>query len=341
MMLSFLRSGRPVSSYLSAIGRVKETRMTATLAYLTARFPHKFLPLFGLRPDDSTSVAVEESADGDRFDVIVRGNHTPVIIEGKLGIHQELSQLRRYAVAHRRECGRKPVLVILDAGSGATQGMNAEFDELARCARRIVRLRWREFGAICAQITKSKHLAREDAIGVAVAADFQQHLEENGMGNNVRGEIYLRELSDVGSIELYFKHHFYRCQPRFIKSARDNLYFAPYFTRRASERISERNLVPVGEGVTYVSRIQEVQVVSKTKLRKYLKVSGVDAVGEVHDLLTKGYREPELLVMRLGKPHRISLSSVSKRQLGFTRGALGARSCTLEDLLAGMGTYSE
>lgn len=154
------------------------------------------------------------------------------------------------------------------------------------------------------------------------------------MTNDARGEIYMRELSEVGSVELYFRHHIYKCQPEFIRSAGGNLYFAPYFTRVASERISERNLVPVGEGVSYVSRIIDVQVLSKKRVREHLKTLGVKEIKQCHSLITRAHHAREVLVMRLGAPHRLFLAPVSKAQMGLAAATLGSRSFTLDDMLA-------
>ena len=43
--LPLQRSGEAVTAFLSSLGGLRETRLTATLGYLVSRFPGEFVPL--------------------------------------------------------------------------------------------------------------------------------------------------------------------------------------------------------------------------------------------------------------------------------------------------------
>ncbi len=151
-------------------------------------------------------------------------------------------------------------------------------------------------------------------------------------------EIYLRDVSDIESVQLYFRHNIYRCQTKFYNSARGNLYFAPYFTRQMADAISEDNLVPVGEGITFVSRVKKVQVVGRSDMLNFLKAEKHTNPKSATELITKYRRTGETLIMMLGEPRLMFVSPVTKAKLSkvipFGKGAMGSRSCTFDDLLA-------
>src|SRR6185436_17422521 len=99
----------------------------------------------------------------------------------------------------------------------------------------------------------------------AIAEDFLQHLKENHMTNEPQADVYLRDVGDDWSVKLFFRHHIYKCQSKYYASARSNLYFAPYFTRQTTEAemLTGENLVPLREGISYVARIKDRQVMPK------------------------------------------------------------------------------
>lgn len=157
-------------------------------------------------------------------------------------------------------------------------------------------------------------------------------------------EIYLRDVSSHESVELFFRHCIYKSQPEFFRSARSNLYFAPYFTRITADEISHHNLVPVGEGISFVAKIKLVQVVETRALRDFLRANDVENPREAERLIRAdfhGDRRREALVLLLGRPRLMFLSPVTKRKLAgldldlkFTAGSMGSRSCSFDDLLA-------
>jgi len=337
-----MRAGQPVESFLSCLGSIRETRLTATLAYLVSRFPEEFLPLFLEKTGNASSVHVEETEGGDRYDIIVKDGRHPIILEGKVGIRQNPRQLLRYVRTVQAIHKRRPKLVIIDVGSKTAQSLGEDFRKLAqKLNKKPYFCTWDQVAKICRKIIRKKVSFKNERVAAAIAEDMLNHLEENQMTTNERPEVYLRELSSESSVRLYFRYGIYASDPKFLRSAQNNLYFAPYFTRRTADRLSGSNLVPIGEGISYVSRIKEIQVVPKKHILKFLKTIKTIEDPKTAFRLIRGHRQQEVMLLLLGKPYLAFIAPVTKKKLGkvdthqkFTQGTLGSRSCTLEELLA-------
>ena len=84
------------------------------------------------------------------------------------------------------------------------------------------------------------------------------------MTNDTQPEIYLRDVSSTDSVQLYFRHRLYKCQSNFYNSARNNLYFAPYFTRQMAD--AKPKIYPVlqqGKVIGIISRRQVMQALNQ------------------------------------------------------------------------------
>jgi hypothetical protein len=211
------------------------------------------------------------------------------------------------------------------------------FEKIRKGVKKLHFVTWSQVAKTCQTIAlKRKNLAR-DPLGTMIAKDFAEHLKENNMTTEPYPEIYLRDIGDVPSVELYFRHQIYKCQSKFYNSARRNLYFAPYFTQKTASKVSGVNLVPVGEGISFISRIESVHVVDKRDILPFLKERKHPTAKEAADTIRRSAREKEVLVMMLGKPRLLFISPITKHKLnklgGFGVGAMGSRSCTLDDLL--------
>lgn len=331
--LRLTRSDRDVTSFLSALGGLRETRLTATLGYLIARFPEEFGPLLGHRPSPTDQVSVEETETGDRYDVLIRRTGELRIIEGKIGPGQRTDQLLRYVRRVRATTRRRPDLTIVDDGSEFRQSRLRAFEPIRRLVRSIKWVTWSDVARTCLALAARRRLERADPTGVVIARELASHLQEHNMSHEPQPEIYLRDVSDIHSVRLYFKHRIYKCQSKYYKSAHRNLYFAPYFTRSMAQRISGENLVPVGEGISFVSRVEAVQVVERRDLRSFLKEGRHAAPEEAADIISRGIRGGEILLMSLGEPRHLFVSPVTKAKLGFGQGLMGSRSCTFDRLL--------
>ena len=336
--LRLVRASQEVGGFLSALGSLRETRLTATLGFLVSRFPAEFAALLGFKFGASDEISIEETDGGDRYDVLIRSSGEEHIIEGKLGTSQRVDQLNRYIASRRRAGCPKPALTMVDDGSEFSQSRQLAFHKLRKSVRSLRFVTWSEVAQVCQRLARKKRNLASDPLGALVAQDLANHLKENQMTTEPRPEIYLRDVSDVPSVRLYFQHHIYKCQSKFFNSARGNLYFAPYFTGPTAERVSEVNLVPVGEGISFVSQVKSVQVVAKKDVLDFLKERKHPSPKEAADVIRKSVRDKEIVLMLLGAPRLLFMSPVTKKKLeekvgSFGRGAMGSRSCTLDDLL--------
>lgn len=336
--LRLTRSAQDVGSFLSALGSLRETRLTATLGFLVARFPSELGPLLGLKFSPADEISIEETDGGDRYDVLIRSSGGEHIIEGKIGPSQRVEQLVRYIASRRCSSKGKPALTIVDDGSEFSQSKQRAFEKVRAGVRNLRFVTWSQVARVCREIARKRKNFSADPLGVVVARDLADHLKENNMTTDDQPEIYLRDVGDIPSVQLYFRHHIYKCQSKYYNSARRNLYFAPYFTGPTAERVSEVNLVPVGEGISFVSRVKSVNVIEKRDTLQFLKERKHPNPKEAAEIIRKSAREKEILIMLLGEPRLLFVSPVTKRKLdekvgGFGLGAMGSRSCTLDDLL--------
>ena len=336
--LRLTRANQDVGSFLSVLGSLRETRLTAVLGYLVSRFPAEFGPLLGFVPAPADEICVEETDAGDRYDVLVRRSGAAHIIEGKIGPTQNVDQLLRYIRSRRRNARQKPSLTVVDDGSEFLQSQQRAFQNVRRQVRRLNFVTWASVANICRDIARKRRNVTTDPTATVIAEQLTAHLKENNMTTEPQPEIYLRDVSSSWSVQLYFRHHLYKCQSHFFNSARYNRYFAPYFTHQMADEISEDNLVPLGEGISFVSRVELVQVIDKCDVLDFLKDLGHPSAKEAANLIRKNHPDKQVLIMTLGEPRLMFISPVTKaklsKQLPFGRGAMGSRSCTFDDLLA-------
>ena len=336
--LRLTRANQDVGSFLSVLGSLRETRLTAELGFLVSRFPEEFGPLLGFRPLPADEISVEETDAGERYDVLIRQSGETHIIEGKLGPTQHVGQLLRYVRSVRRTRGRRPALTVVDDGSEFSQSRQRAFQPINRQVKSLRFVTWSQVAEVCRGISGKRRLFKIDSAGAIIAREMATHLRENNMTTEAQPEIYLRDVSDTESVQLYFRHNLYKCQTKFYNSARRNLYFAPYFTRQMADAISHDNLVPIGEGVSFVSRVQKVQVIETRDVLAYLKANNHPNPKAATEVIRQSHRAREVLLMTLGDPRLMFVSPVTKAKLSqvipFGKGAMGSRSCTFDDLLA-------
>ena len=334
--LRLTRANQDVESFLSVLGSLRETRLTAVLGFLISRFPEEFSAVLGYHHSSTDEISVEESEAGDRYDVLIHRSGETHIIEGKIGPTQNVSQLLRYIKSHRS--GRKPSLTVVDDGSENRQSQMSAFQEVRRQVKQLKFVTWTQVAATCREIARKRRNLIRNRTGTVIAHELATHLKENNMTTEPQPEIYLRDVSDPFSVQLYFRYHLYSCQSNFYNSARRNLYFAPYFTRQMAEKISEDNLVPVGEGISFVSRIKKVMVIRKSDVLGFLKAEKHPSPKEANEIIHRYQRTSEVLIMTLGEPRLMFVSPVTKAKLSevipFGIGAMGSRSCAFDDLLA-------
>ena len=145
------------------------------------------------------------------------------------------------------------------------------------------------------------------------------------------GDIYLWDLSGR-SVELFFKHHIYKCQPMFLNSARRATYFAPIFTSKAPKDIEEKSLISIGLGVSFIARIQDCRLVERKQIEDHLKSYGRDNVSNVAQEIRSQSKLKQVLILLLGKPQQLFMTPVTKKQLGI-HGMTGSITKSLDWLL--------
>lgn len=335
--LRLTRANQDVQSFLSVLGGLRETRLTAVLGFLVARFPVEFGEVLGFQPSPLDQVSVEETDEGDRYDVLVRHRGGLHLIEGKLGATQRLDQLLRYIRSKRRKHRAKPSLTVVDDGSESSQSRQRAFDPIRKQVCRLRFVTWADVAKVCQSILRRKRCFLQDRVGAVIAQEFLLHLQDHHMTQERNDEIYLRDVGTQDSVELFFRHQIYKCQASFHNSARHNRYFAPYFTRQMADAIRQTNLVPVGEGISFVSRVESVRVIDTRDVQTYLKEQKHPDPQAAGQLIRKNHKDKQVLLMLLGPPRLMFTSPVTKTKLkrlgGFGVGAMGSRSITLDRLL--------
>jgi len=174
---------------------------------------------------------------------------------------------------------------------------------------------------------------RTDPEVPVMARHFLAGLEVLGMRNDDENhkEIYVRDMSG-SSLQLFFRHHIYKCQPQFVKSAQGTLYFAPHFTGKAPRFMEERSLLSFSPGISYIARIKDRRVVRRTELAAYLRASHWPNFREAAQEILRHHQKRDVLVLLLDNPQLLFLTPVSKKKLGV-HGHFSSQRYTLQRLL--------
>lgn len=333
--LTLKRNGSPVGSFLGSLGDIRETRLTAAVGFLTSRFPEYFLPALGLRPRRFV-VSIEETEEGERFDVLLKEGERPIVIEGKLTHDQTPNQLRRYLRRIRSIHKRRPHLILLDRRVNPRLPLLPR--EVSRDAWQVSHASWQAISDACRSVSKSRRASQRDPVGSAIAADLSAHLEEFGLVAQNKREVYSRDLGDLVSTQVFFHHWIYTCPAKYFGSATGNLYFAPYFTQAATN-LWRDTVVPLTEGISHVARVLDAQKVERSEIRTFLREAGWNDYAQAAARISKYQRgQKEIVVLLLREPFQLFSPPVTKWQLNrvtaFGTGMMGSRSWTFEELIA-------
>ncbi|MEK7288334.1 MAG: PD-(D/E)XK nuclease family protein, partial [Elusimicrobiota bacterium] len=305
-----------------------ETDLTAFLGWLIANAPSEFSKLLGI--NKIQQVKLEQKDDSGRHDITVECANESIVIEAKVGFEQNQKQIKRY-LDHLRRQKKRVSLILLDRGSQNNQSINEARGILKNT--RIKYLTWEAVAQAAESIAKSKMILRTSRDAPIMAEHLLRCLEEMNMRNHStdHGEIYLRDLSGR-SVELFFKHHIYKCQPMFLNSARRATYFAPIFTSKAPKDIEEKSLISIGLGVSFIARIQDCRLVERKQIEDHLKSYGRDNVSNVAQEIRSQSKLKQVLILLLGKPQQLFMTPVTKKQLGI-HGMTGSITKSLDWLL--------
>ena len=326
--ITLKRNKYPVNTLFSAFGRTKETTLTAGLAYLIWKFPKIIGKLFVKRGVGITEVSIEESEkDSGRYDVLLSTNKYDVLIEAKRGSSQNKKQIRRYLKRKNTK------LVLVDSGSPlknswVKKSINSKRDKTSFVS-------WGQIYKTLKKIDSKTQMKREP-VGWAIAKDLYEYMGENEMTEKRSKEIYVRDLSG-DSINLFFKYHIYKSQPKYFKSASGNAYFAPYFTGKARHYFEEQS-IKGKKGITWIASVKHVEVVKKNHILQFLKKNKWPNFREASKEFKRQTRNSnkELIVMLLGEPFQMFVTPVEKSKLNQF-GPMGSKSFTFEELFTVAG----
>ncbi len=332
-----LRRGKEgISDLFSALGDLRETRLTAVLGYLIAKAPNAFGPLFLDRLARIDEILIEEPEDSSRYDLVIRTAKKLVIVEAKVGYLQAPLQIRRYVQNLRKKGSQKDIsLYLLDRGSDRLQTEIEQIKkEFPNC--QVYPKRWTDVADAIDQECRSKKLQKALPEVIAIAQELVKHLKEYQMAQSAMKEVYIRQLSG-DSLELFFRYQVYKCQSKFAKSALQHLYFAPLFTARAPKDFAERSMLPIERGLSYVARIEQGRVVRRNQVLEYLKSSGHRSSKEAASEILRQTRSKEFLVLLLGEIFQLFQTPLSSRKLGV-KGMLSQKTMTFGELFAAART---
>jgi hypothetical protein len=228
------RGGSVVSTLVGAFGGyVRETRLTALLGYLIALEPQPFLEHFEFS-GKPRNVSIEHRHGTDRSDILVETTHGLGVIEAKVGAIDPLEQSRKYGA-------KWTVLLTQYMPSAAQKGM-----------RRFKYVRWQRLTPLLVSLTHSQNQKVR-----FVSADLLNYLEDHRMVKQRESvEVYAREINERLTLALFLKANMYGCDYEASSQLSEALYFTPHFGKNIA------NQTPgVGVGISYVARIEQVEVV--------------------------------------------------------------------------------
>jgi hypothetical protein len=197
------RGNRIISSFLSAFGSdLKETRLTATLGFLIAQTPDSFSKLFQLN-DEILSINVEEREDKGRVDIKIRTKIEMIDLEAKINSIDPIDQSLNYS-------GTKKILLTNHIPS-----------QKQKSRRNITYINWQDVYIVL------RNLSTKNSIGIKfLSIEIIKYLTNHNMIKTGKPtEIYLREINDETTMNLFLKSHIYCCD--YIASS--DLYKAIYF----------------------------------------------------------------------------------------------------------------
>jgi len=335
MGIALLRPGELVSNLFSVFGNIKETSLTACLAFIISKYPDTFGSLF-TKNEEIRVVKVEfRTNDFNRHDIVLESDNGLTIIEAKLGFNQVEQQIIKYIKELSKE--KKQIkLILLDSGSWQssswTKKLSGKLNKRLKKKVTMKFLLWAEVHAKLSKLIDSKKIMKTDPAGYYVARELINYMEVNGMSSIKSREVYCRDLTEKESVELFFRHHVYISQPKYFLSANGNRYFAPIFTKAAPKFFNDKSSIRLGIGISYIAGIKDIQIVARNEVKNFLRKSCVpDPKNAVKLALNNKNVRKEFLILILNEPMQAFLTPLNKKQLKIL-GMTGSRSLTFQQL---------
>jgi hypothetical protein len=317
--IDLLRSGSVVSSLAGAFGNeLRETRLTAMLGYVIALEPDRFCDIFAFR-GRPLSVSLETRHAADRSDILIETTAGRGVVEAKVSAADPFRQSLKYPAKWR-------VLLTEHAASGKQTRL-----------RGVKYLRWHDLVEPLRQLAQSK-----DNRVRFVSRDLLNYLEEHVMiqtKESVKNEIYAREINNEETLAVFLKAHMYGCYYQQGSRLAETRYFAPHFGQRIA-----RNHPGVQVGVSYVARIERVEVVERWKdfMQAVREVRGKHWLNSHMPLLRPllqawGWEGAKRNVLFLGTPRLVFNPPVLKENLQKGSGWLSKQYFSFDILFAAWG----
>ena len=236
--VTIYRDKRIISSFLGAFGNdLKETRLTSALGYLIAQTPEAFSNLFGLR-NEIISINVEEREQTGRVDIKIRTKSETFDLEAKINSIDPLDQSLTYS-------GKKKILLTNHIPSTKQKKK-----------RNILYINWQDVYNVLATLSRTN----SPAIKFLSSEIINYLINHNMIKKDKPTEIYLREINDIVTMNMFMKAHFYCCD--FV--ANSNLYKAIYFAPHFGMTL-EKNHAGIECGISHIARIEQLEVVDDWK----------------------------------------------------------------------------
>lgn len=339
MSIPLLRGGASVNNFFSAVGSFKETNFTAYIAYLLSIYPEYLGRLILNKREEIEEIFIEAvTEDRERYDIFLTTTERLVVIEAKLGFKQIESQITKYVrklIAQKR---KKATLCLLDDGSFKSASWTRELRSKLPRRVELKFVTWSQIFDRIKLILKYKRSKAVNNSAYYIAKELINYMEANNMSSQNRREVYVRDLGG-DSIELFFRYKIYKSQTKFYKSAQNNLYFAPYFIGRAPKEFSERSMIKIQRGISWIAPIRDIQCLKMKDIAAYLKAQKYpkykEATKEIYREV-RGMLRKELMIMVLGDPFLAFLTPITKDKLKLY-GAMGSRNFTFEELFTAAG----
>lgn len=240
--ISLYRGGVAVTGLFDSFGKsIKETRITAALAYLFALSPEKCREFLSINADirDITIEAFHERSRADiQIETVKKKRY---VVEAKLPNINPFEQSLKYKADYR-------ILITNFPFRSHNHSKKTKY------------VSWSQTAEFLNRLTQSKNHSLK-----TLSNELLDYLQRyNMLRKDDTPEIYMRELNRIETLELFLKSHLYICP--FQKASRlpEARYFAPHFGKKISQ------LIPgIYQGISYVAKIEDVAMVqSKDQLRK-------------------------------------------------------------------------
>lgn len=318
--------GAQATTLLGSLGVVRETRLTAALAYLAAHAPHEFTAALSGTAVDVGTVRIEHRDDDRRYDIVLETSQKRIVIEAKVGFLQRLTQITSYVTSFR---GRVD-LVMLDRGSDRFDPTLRLLKERLPKRCRLLSRTWGDVAEVCRSLALRRGFRQRYPLAAALASDLAATIEEKDMDNRPSREIYVRQLSG-GSLELFFRHHVYKCQAKFGPGASQHRYFAPLFTAKAPGDMARVSPVPIKAGLSWIAEVKASQTLRRKDLALFFAEHEMPDPEAAAAMVRKQTKDQRIFVMALTQPFSLFTVPLSSKALGL-RGMLGPRSLTFGEL---------